>query len=117
MAAILSGYVRDAETGETLPGATVVWKDNGIGTTTDMNGFYTIEDLPAGRHTFQVSFIGFQQQEFTIEMSGKVAYTKDVLLAISSLALNEVVVNERAAGQVRTLREQKEVEKIVTLVS
>ena len=50
-------------------------------------------------------------------MSGKVAYTKDVLLAISSLALNEVVVNERAAGQVRTLREQKEVEKIVTLVS
>ncbi len=117
LSANLSGTVRDAETGAPLPGASIVWNGSGKGTTTDSDGNYFIDNLPEGRHTFTVSFIGYTDETFAMEMAEKAAYTKNILLAAGSLELGEVVVNERAAGQVRTLNNQKEAENIVILVS
>ncbi|NEQ48729.1 MAG: TonB-dependent receptor [Leptolyngbya sp. SIO3F4] len=112
----LEGYVRDAESGFTLPGATVMVKGTTIGTTSDLDGYYELKDIPSGFQTIVVRFIGYQDLEFTLEIAEKAKYKKNFSLVLASTKLQEVVVNARAGGQVRTLKEQREAESIVTLV-
>lgn len=55
----LSGYITDAETGESLIGANVFVKsDPAKGTTTNAYGFYSLS-LEAGRYLFEFSYLGY----------------------------------------------------------
>lgn len=56
----LTGYVRDAKTGESIPGATVRLLDTQIGTNTNPDGFYTIDKIPTRTYNVQVSFVGYE---------------------------------------------------------
>ncbi|PIQ21938.1 MAG: hypothetical protein COW65_06060, partial [Cytophagales bacterium CG18_big_fil_WC_8_21_14_2_50_42_9] len=53
------------ETGEGLPGVTVLVKGSNAGTATDAGGNYALP-VPANANTLVVSFIGFQTQEVAI---------------------------------------------------
>jgi hypothetical protein len=53
------------ETGEGLPGVTVLVKGTNTGTTTDPNGSYALQ-LPAGANTLVISFVGYTTQEVTV---------------------------------------------------
>jgi hypothetical protein len=55
----ISGYVKDAFSGETLIGSTVVIKELGKGVNTNEYGFYSIS-LPAGKYQIIASFLGFK---------------------------------------------------------
>ena len=44
----LSGTVKDGKSGETLPGANVVFVGTGLGASTDVNGRYSVRGIPAG---------------------------------------------------------------------
>jgi iron complex outermembrane receptor protein len=55
----LSGKVTDAQTGESLSGASVYLAEARIGTSTDTAGFYTLKNIPAGHYTIEVSYSGF----------------------------------------------------------
>ncbi|MCE7995615.1 MAG: TonB-dependent receptor [Roseivirga sp.] len=56
----LSGSVKDAKTGETIPGATVQILETTLGAITDDNGFYTVKNIPAKTYSVQASFIGYE---------------------------------------------------------
>lgn len=56
----LSGSVKDAKSGETVPGATVQILGTTLGAITDNNGFYTIKNIPAKTYSVQASFIGYE---------------------------------------------------------
>tara|TARA_B100000965_G_scaffold402492_1_gene428546 strand:+ start:3155 stop:5488 length:2334 start_codon:yes stop_codon:yes gene_type:complete len=58
----LSGYVTDAKTGESIPGATVQVLELQTGAITNAEGFYTLENLPTKTFTLQVSFVGYETQ-------------------------------------------------------
>lgn len=57
----IRGQVVDQQTGISIPGATIVLMDSDpiIGTTTDMDGFFQLDNVPVGRQTLQVTFIGY----------------------------------------------------------
>ena len=55
----ISCYVKDAFSGETLIGSTVVIKELGKGVNTNEYGFYSIS-LPAGKYQIIASFLGFK---------------------------------------------------------
>ena len=57
--ATLSGFVRDASSGEALIGATVILKELQTGTASNAFGFYSIT-VPKGSYTISYSFIGFK---------------------------------------------------------
>ena len=59
---VLTGYVTDAKTEETIPGATVQVVELGTGAITDANGFYSIKEIPANTYSIQVSFVGYETQ-------------------------------------------------------
>lgn len=58
----LSGYVKDAKTGEPLIGATVQLTDTQLGAVTDTDGFYRIQNIPAKTYTVQALYIGYQAE-------------------------------------------------------
>ncbi len=84
-----TGVVKDA-TGETIIGASVVVKEtmNGsiIGTTTGIDGDFTLENIPMGS-TIVISFIGYETQE--VKWTGT---PLNVILKGDSKTLDEVVV-------------------------
>ncbi|MCG8307041.1 MAG: TonB-dependent receptor [Cytophagales bacterium] len=83
----ITGRVLDAGTGEPLPGATVLVKGVTIGTTTDVDGRFSI-DVPEDAEAILVSFVGYESQELSI--SSKTNF--EVLLLPDYRALNEIVV-------------------------
>ncbi|KGE86524.1 MAG: TonB-dependent receptor [Phaeodactylibacter xiamenensis] len=90
---VLSGYVKDAATGETLIGAAVVVADSaGLGTVTNAYGFYSLE-IPAGTHRLRFSYVGYAGEEATVTLNE--AKRLNVELAEESVELQEVVVKAR----------------------
>ncbi len=59
----ITGTVVDKATGEPVVGAAVLVKGTQVGAATDINGNFTITNLPAGAKTLQVSYIGMRSIE------------------------------------------------------
>ncbi len=83
----VSGTVISADDNVTLPGVTVLVKGTVIGTTTDIDGNYSLSQVPS-RGTLVFSFVGMVSQEIPVE--GRTAI--DVELETESFGLDEVVV-------------------------
>jgi len=81
----VSGIVTDTQTDEPLPGVNIVVQGTNIGTTTDMNGEYSIE-APADA-TLVFSFVGYQevtvdiesQEQINVEMEQAVTELEEVV--------------------------------------
>lgn len=61
----ISGTVIDKETGEPLPFANVFVDGTTLGAATDVDGFYTILNIPPGVYSVTASIVGFQKQTIT----------------------------------------------------
>ena len=55
----MTGKIMDAKTGELLPGASVYFADDKIGTSADGNGKYSLTNIPSGHHVIEVSHAGY----------------------------------------------------------
>ncbi len=82
----VTGKVKDAADGSSIPGATVIVKGTTTGTVTDIDGKYSIK--VQSNATLVFSYMGYQTQE--VPVAGKQMI--DVSLAASVTSLNEVVV-------------------------
>lgn len=97
----LSGYIRDAETGEELIGATVYIEEAESGAAANLYGYYTVSLLP-GSYTAVFNFIGYQPFETEISLTEDV--TRNVELIPDRLQLEAVeVTSERANRNVSSL--------------
>lgn len=83
----VTGKVTDSGSGQGLPGVTVLVKGTQIGTSTDVNGSYSL-NVPAGANTLVFSFVGYATTEKAIGN----ASTVDLALQLDIARLNEVVV-------------------------
>jgi len=92
----LSGFVKDANNGEDLIGATVQVEKLIIGTTTNAYGFYSFE-LPAGEHEIAISYLGFETQIITLDISKDTPLNID--LGGAAEQLQEVIVSATAADE------------------
>ena len=103
--ATLNGFVRDAETGETLIGATVRVEGTDRGTATNAQGFYTLGGLAPGAVAVVASYIGYRSVRLEATLAAGAPARLDVDLAPEGLTTGEVVVEaeerieeERAPG-------------------
>ncbi|MDH5609281.1 MAG: TonB-dependent receptor [Cyclobacteriaceae bacterium] len=90
--ATLTGFVRDAESGEALIGATIQRKDSIAGTSSNSYGFYSLS-FPIGTYVFVASYVGYQPVEFTVDLQSNIG--KNLLLAPETTELEEVMVVSR----------------------
>lgn len=91
----VSGYVRDAETGETLLGANVALVGTSTGTVTNASGYYTLS-VPSGAVRLSFSYLGYAPltREATVAPGQNVRL--DVTLAPEDEDLDEVTVTGEA---------------------
>ncbi len=94
----ISGVITDESTGETLPGASVVVKGTTKGSTTDIDGKFTLNVSP-GENTLVISYIGFETREIEIGNLRSV----NVQMLPSSASLEEVVVVGYGSTKVKDL--------------
>ena len=87
----VTGTVLDADTGETLIGASVLLKGTVKGSATDIDGNFAIVDVPDGEQTFEISYTGFQTQSLTVTVSGDTDLG-EINLATSAIGLAEVEI-------------------------
>ena len=110
----VSGSVRDAATGETVPYATVVlfqktpqaalakdstleaWKQVN-GALTDEDGSFKLKDIKPGNYRLDVSFVGYDKTSRSFETSGAKpdADLGEITLEVSSVMLDAVTVSEQ----------------------
>ncbi|MFW5707731.1 MAG: carboxypeptidase regulatory-like domain-containing protein [Bacteroidota bacterium] len=93
------GVVTDIHTGITLPGATVVLTSTepARGVTSDAKGQFSFSEVPVGRHSIRVSFMGYKAWEASnfLVQSGRETFV-EVRLEESVLLLQEVVIEAKA---------------------
>ncbi|MFP4548619.1 MAG: TonB-dependent receptor [Fidelibacterota bacterium] len=89
----IAGTVTDETTGEPLAGANVIVEGTSLGAAADMNGYYSILNIPPGKYTVRVSMIGYQtivQKEVTVMVD--LTTTLNFSLSPQTLQGEEVVV-------------------------
>ncbi|HPG41212.1 MAG TPA: TonB-dependent receptor [bacterium] len=59
----ITGIITDKESGESLPGVNVILKETTIGAASDINGNYTILQVPPGVYTCQFSMMGYAKMQ------------------------------------------------------
>lgn len=112
----IKGQVVDAESQFPLPGVNIVLADTTqlIGTTTDVNGNFRLENVPVGRQTIYATYIGFK----TVTISNLLVISAkelevNIKLEEDFTALDEIEIiaeqpktearNEMASGSTRLL--------------
>jgi hypothetical protein len=86
----ISGYVKDAKTGEELIGAAVIIKElSATGTYTNAYGFYSIT-LPEGNYNLIAQFIGYEPKSFPIAL--KLNLKQEFSLTEKISQLSEIVI-------------------------
>lgn len=95
----LKGKVTDNK-GLPLPGASVVIKNSGTGTSTNADGVYQLNaNLKAGKYTLAISSVGFSSVEKSFVVgAGAATQTIDASLKEDVTGLDEVVVTGTSQG-------------------
>ena len=87
----LSGYIRDAASGEELISASIV-NESRQGTVTNIYGFYSLT-LPAGEYSFTISYIGYETMTKKINLNA--SQTVNFELKEATNELQEVQVTAK----------------------
>lgn len=94
--AVLSGIIRDAVTGKPLNGAMIIGVKDSIGTSSDLQGHYSLT-VPKGTYQFTISYIGYQQQAVTIEL--RQSHERNFDLKPAAHRIAEVVVSAKKKSE------------------
>lgn len=93
----VTGTVVDKPYGETLIGSSVLVKGTTMGTTTDVNGYFSF-NVAAGTKTLVISYIGYENQEIEVSVNeGQVTKLGKIKLEPTSTLLEGInVIADRA---------------------
>ncbi|MEO7446358.1 MAG: TonB-dependent receptor [Ferruginibacter sp.] len=89
----VSGQVRDGQTNNPLPGATVNIKGTLKSSITNNEGYFILQKITAGKIILQVSYVGYETAEITADITNGVTPGVNVALALDSRMGNEIVVS------------------------
>lgn len=97
--ATISGFVRDANSGETLSGAVIFPKEKPtVGINSNSYGYYSLT-LPTGKYTLIVQYLGYKAKSISLDLVDNIKI--DVELNEESFALKEVeITGERSNNNV-----------------
>ncbi|MBX7241743.1 MAG: TonB-dependent receptor [Bacteroidia bacterium] len=93
----LSGYVKDAKTGESLLGATVALPELESGTYTNGYGFYSLTVRETDSLVVIFSYLGYADKYLKVAMRSDVSL--DIKMEIADVSTDAVVITENKARQ------------------
>jgi hypothetical protein len=101
----IKGFVYEKETGEPVLFTNVIVKGTTLGAATDVNGYYTITNVPVGEQTVQITYLGYDTLTSSVTVDDDRIASLNLYLTKSSVKLSEVQISadrQEALTEVRT---------------
>jgi len=99
----VSGSVLDSESGEALIGASVVVKGTTKGGIADLQGNFSIKNVPAGTQSLEISYVGYESQSLEVTVNeGQDTQAGAINLETTAVGLKEVEVFASVVDDRRT---------------
>ncbi len=100
-----------------LPGANV-WLDNKqFSAISDNNGIATIYNVPQGKHTLQISYLGYKDYSRQIDTKPPVSEISINMESGVNVLNGVIVLGDRLKGQAKALNQQKNSDNISNIIS
>jgi len=112
----LFGVVKDALSNETLIGAYVYILNTSFNAATDINGRFRINNVPLGKYSVRISYIGYDDKVFDLEFYDS-EKKLNVKLNYSGVILGAVNITAQAKGQVSAINNQLNSRSIKNVIS
>lgn len=96
---ILTITVSDAHTGEPLPGASGIMRGTDNGASANSNGLLRIENIPDGRHTVELSFVGYENVRLNLVFPLTDPSPVQVRLTPEEEELEEIVITSTRSSR------------------
>ena len=87
----IRGFIVDATSGEPLPAANVVLQGMKIGASTNLDGYFVINNLAPGVYTLAASYLGYHNTAVKIEVTAELMEPIRIELLPSAVQMEEVV--------------------------
>ncbi len=113
----LSGFVKDASSGDPLVGANVYIVGTSLGTASNEKGFYKLPNISEGIYIVRAEYIGYMMMEDSVEIIGGSDVALDFNLKYTMIKGEEVTVTAQAKGQMDAINKQLNSSSIVNIVS
>ncbi len=97
---ILTGIVKNAQTEETLPYASILIKGSATGTTSNVDGYFTLLNLNRKKFILNVFYVGYHPLEMEVDLD-KVKGRLEINMQPSIIEIDEIVVSAKSYKMIR----------------
>lgn len=108
----LSGFIRDALSGEELIGCYILEEGKQAGTASNAYGFYSLA-LPPGSHTIQLRYLGYEALDTIVELAGN--QQLDMALKPGVAQLQPIIISTDASGETGAGKDMPQTAKEIEL--
>ena len=121
----INGFVFDDEDGEALIGANVYIENSSYGTTTNLNGYYILPDIPVGEYRLICEYIGYtkfteiinlkadQNLNLTIVLKSSLFETDEIVVVADSMRMSQKLFNKPISEISLSPKEIKQIPQII----
>ena len=88
----ITGRISDADNNDPLIGANVIVQGTSMGAATDVDGHYTIQNVPVGAITITITYIGYEDQKHDLTLTLGETVTANIALAREAIQMETYVV-------------------------
>ncbi len=113
---VLTGKIKDKQSGEYLIGANIQLKGSNLKATTNSEGFFRFSNLPEGKQTLLVSYLGFTAKEVDISASRT---PQEILIELeaTSATLGTVVVTGLRRSQIQSINQKRQALNTIEVIT
>ncbi len=111
------GMIYDKDSKEPLTGANIIIKGTSLGAASDVDGKYIIRNIPVGKQTIIISYIGYNTLTDEIDFSENRTLEQDFYLKPQAIEGQTVTVTAQAEGQLSAINQQLQSNTIENVVS
>jgi TonB-dependent receptor len=112
---IIVGTITDTSSAA-VPNAELKLTPLGITGVSDSQGNYRITDVPAGKYTLTVSYVGFASQSSAIEVTGGQTLTLPLQLKVSNANEEILVTASRPHGEAEAINETRTADNLLQVM-
>ncbi|MBN1894112.1 carboxypeptidase-like regulatory domain-containing protein, partial [bacterium] len=114
---VLRGVVIDSLSSRPLAGANVYLVGTALGSATDLDGLYRIDQVPPGNYTLRISYIGYKARQMPVLVLPGQTAVQNATLVFDVLEGQAVIVTGQAVGQAAAINQQISSNTIVNVIS
>lgn len=113
----VAGVVVASDSRSTLAGASVTIVENGNTAVTDSTGRYAFRDLPEGKYTIRVQYLGYADSSQTVTIPAAGMVPLNVTMGSDVVEMQKYVVEDFLEGQSKALQQKRNAQNIRDIIS